>query len=98
MNENWNEYAQTGTASHITVRCKKKRGNERGKVIVGAEKPLSGHRTDDKEQRSREHLEPRECPQKERKTCLHVCCYRIVFRVNEVADSAVVREVSLMAR
>lgn len=90
-------YAETGNATFVIVHRKEKRGREKGKLILGLAEPFNGHDLNDMIKSGRKSTKPRECQQKERKTCAHSFYCRRVFRSSEEVNGAVLREMDLTA-
>lgn len=67
-------------------------------MIMGSAQPFDEQGVVDKVENARENHESRECWQGGRRTCLHVCYYKRVFRGDAVKECAVLKKRSLKVR
>lgn len=70
---------------------------EKEMVILGSARPFDGQDVKELVGCATEIAEPRECSQRERKTCPHGLYFTRVFRGDEVIECAVLKELNLTA-
>lgn len=94
----WNEYARAGTASYIIVPSRGTGGSGEEKVLLGLAKPFRGQRVENMVRSATDNAQRWEFQEKGRKAGLQGFYYRRVFRITELVDCAVLKEINLTAR